>query len=311
MTFIARFLIATLVWLQVGFRIDFAEAANRFLTCATTCTITAIDTTIWGAASGGVGATVPGSGDAVILDAGTCVGGVTCTATMGAGYNPTWQSITMGTCTASTAGCILDLSVNNNNVTLTPGVFSPGASGSTGTRTLKCGSGTFTITASNAILWDVSSATNLTLQCSSATIIFNAGNISTQTFSSAGAQTYGTFQVTGRTNGSVVSILGGSTFSAITMNGQGNIIFPAATTVGTLNIQGTSTSSPVYFAAASASATATITVTSSGTISNAGLARIVIATTAVNATSSFDFGGNSIGGIISPPTGGGGRCIGC
>src|SRR3954469_16922347 len=85
-----------------------AEAANRFLTCTTTCTITAADTSIWGSVSGGTGASVPSTFDDVILDAGTCVAGTTCTATMGAAYNPTWQSFTMSACTASTAGCIFE-----------------------------------------------------------------------------------------------------------------------------------------------------------------------------------------------------------
>src|SRR6185369_2856541 len=121
-----------------------AEAANRFLTCAVTCTITAADTTIWGTTSGGTGASVPGSSDAVILDAATCVGGVTCTATMGAGYNPTWQSITMGACTASTTGCIFDWSANNNNVTLSAATGLN--NNNTGTRTLNMGAGNWTFT---------------------------------------------------------------------------------------------------------------------------------------------------------------------
>jgi len=100
---------------------DLAQAANRFLTCTTACTITAADTSIWGTASGGTGASVPGSGDAVILDGNTCVGGTTCTATMGAAYNPTWQSFDMSACTASTSGCIFD--ANTNSKTMIAAIF--------------------------------------------------------------------------------------------------------------------------------------------------------------------------------------------
>src|SRR6476620_2626099 len=128
---------------------DVAQAANRFLTCATTCTITAIDTSIWGTTTGGTGASVPGASDDVILDGATCVGGTTCTATMGAGYNPTWISVTQSACTASTAGCILDLSANNNNVTVTGSncYTNTGA----GTRTINMGSGTWTCSNNSAI----------------------------------------------------------------------------------------------------------------------------------------------------------------
>src|SRR5262245_672467 len=111
-----------------------ALAANRFAVCTTTCTWDGASTAMWSTTSGGgTGASVPGSGDAVILDAATCVGGTTCTITVNT--NPTIQSLTMGACTASTTGCILDFSVNNNSPTLSV-VPSLSVTG-TGTRNLK------------------------------------------------------------------------------------------------------------------------------------------------------------------------------
>jgi len=69
----------------------------------------------------------PVSADNVTLDAATCVGGTTCTITVNTNFNIT--ALTMGACTASTTGCILDFSINNNNVTLTGGLFDVSGTG--------------------------------------------------------------------------------------------------------------------------------------------------------------------------------------
>ncbi len=245
-----------------------ANAANRFLTCNTTCTITAIDTSIWGTTSGGTGASVPGSSDAVILDAATCVGGVTCTATMGAGYNPTWQSLTMGACTASTTGCILDASANNNNFT-----FNTGSSVSltgTGVRTFNCGSGTFTFTAAQGTYWDVTTKTNLTLSCASATLDFTTtgAQTGTRTFTGNTAFTYGTlkFGNTSGTGGFVTTInFASSTITTLNIDGVCNCRFQTGTgtitNAFTWNAAGSS-SQIESFKSATDGQTATISVAS-------------------------------------------------
>src|SRR5258708_36798458 len=82
-----------------------ASAANRFAVCTTTCTWDGASTAMWSTSSGGAtGASVPGASDPVIFDGSTCVGGTTCTTTVNT--NPTIASLTMGSCTASTTGCI-------------------------------------------------------------------------------------------------------------------------------------------------------------------------------------------------------------
>lgn len=110
----------------------------------------ASDTSHWAATTGGAsGASVPGAADTVTLD-GSSGGG---TVTMGAAYNPTVVSITMGAFTGT-----LDLSVNNNTPTMT--TFS---NTGTATRTLRMGSGTWTLTGSGTTIWSCSDLSNLTL----------------------------------------------------------------------------------------------------------------------------------------------------
>ncbi len=202
-----------------------ASAANRFLTCNTACTITASDTTIWGTTTGGTGASVPTTTDAVILDGATCVGGTTCTATMGAGYNPTWQSITMGACTASTTGCIFDNSVNNSNITLTA---SAGFSGTgAGVRTVKLGTATYTISA-NAGNWSFTTTTNLTYTGTSANIIFT-GTTSSRTFSGGGLS-HGNVTFGASSGGGTYTVAGANTFASLSITAPNYVIFPNGVT---------------------------------------------------------------------------------
>src|SRR6266576_3994950 len=97
-----------------------ADAANRFAVCTTTCTWDGASTAMWSTTSGGAtGASVPGSADAVVIDNASCIGGTTCTITVNTNFNVLSLSITG--CNASTTGCILDFSVNNNTVTIQTG----------------------------------------------------------------------------------------------------------------------------------------------------------------------------------------------
>lgn len=278
-----------------------AEAANRFLTCPTTCTITAIDTTIWGTTSGGVGASVPGSGDAVILDAATCVGGVTCTATMGAGYNPTWQSLTGGTCTASTTGCILDFSVNNNSPTL--GTFDYSG---TGTRTLSMGNGTWTITGTTAQVWGTVTVTNFTLNANSSTVVFSATATGSRQLS-FGAKTYNNITVNNAAASTFLIDMGSSaaaTFNNLTFTNVRAIRLPQGVTFiisGTLTYDGTSTQQGTMY---STSAVTTLSVANANTLNWVLLQNITKAGAgSITAVNSFDGGGNT-GITITGPAGG-------
>ncbi len=220
---------------------DLAQAANRFLTCNTACTITAADTSIWGTVSGGTGATVPTTTDDVILDANTCVGGTTCTATFGAGYNPTWISFTMSLCTASTSGCIVDANTNGNTITLT------GATGfvntGSGTRTLS--GGTWVLSAASVNWNSVASATI----SNSPSVNFSSSSGSGRNFT-GGGKTYGTLTIgAAGSNGSGFTFQSGNnTFGTLTINAPNRISTNASThTVTTMTDVTGSASQQVLF----------------------------------------------------------------
>ncbi|MCC6172057.1 MAG: hypothetical protein IT481_08515 [Gammaproteobacteria bacterium] len=295
------------------------EAANRYATCNTTCTWDASDTSMWGTASGGTGASVPGSSDAVILDTATCVGGTTCTITVNT--TVTVQSITMGTCTASTTGCILDFSVNNNNVTLSAaaGLSCTG----TGTRQLKMGSGTWSFTGIGIVV-DFTTTTNLTLSAASVTIALNAtGTASAQNMTVGTAQSFGTLSVGGNSTGGIIQLTGPSsatlTFANLSFTAPRQLHFTGAGSrvyafTNGFSVNGSSGSyitligsTGVTFPTISSANAMTCTWCAIGGLSFAGGGSLT-------GTSSFDLGGVTVSGggskSINPPTGGGGRVIG-
>ncbi len=288
-----------------------ADAANRFLTCVTACTITAVDTTIWGTTTGGTGASVPGSSDAVILDGATCVGGVTCTATMGAGYNPTWQSITMGACTASTTGCILTFAANNNNITLTA---AQGFSGTgTGTRTLNMGGGIWTISSTTAAttVWTFATTTNLTFSGASATLNFTGTSGLTRTFSGGGLA-YGNVTFSAQSGGAgSFAVTGTNSFVSLTVNGPHSLVFPVATTtITTLSLNGVLTGQ-IGFNSATFGSAATLSVASNApSLTWLGLRDITGAGGATFVGSNCFNLGNVTGITCTIPSSGGGRIIG-
>ncbi len=290
-----------------------ASAANRFLTCNTACTITASDTTIWGTTTGGTGASVPGSSDAVILDGATCVGGTTCTATMGAGYNPTWQSITMGACTASTTGCIFDWSVNNNSPTLTASNAFSGSG--TGTRNFKMGNGTWTISNNTAAstLWTMATTTNLTFTANSSTIVFSGNSTGTLTFNGGGL-TYSTVTFNGASSRGGFIIAGSNTIATLNVAAPNVLGFTNSTTTTVTNafaFVGTS-ANPIDIQSTSFGSAATISIaTGTATLTWGSVRGLTCQGGATfTASNAFDNGFNSGITITGPTSGGGPNIIG-
>lgn len=290
------------------------EAANRFAVCSVTCTWDNASTAMWSTTTGGgTGASVPGASDAVILDAATCVGGVTCTVTVAANVSgTTLQSITMGTCTASTTGCILDFSVNNpNSITLNgAGVNNFSVTG-TGVRTLKLGSTTFTITNTNCNCWDATVTTSFTLNAGTSTIFIGSpGNGNSQTFAGGGLS-YSTVSFGSRTNASKAIVSGSNTIATFLIAAPMSVAFAGTTTqtiTNAINWAGTSSSSMIELDPSS-SAQATLAVAVGSTINWAALRGMTFTGTTVIATNSFDMQSN-VGVTITGPGGGGGRIIG-
>jgi len=283
---------------------DLAQAAQRFLTCNTTCTITAVDTSIWGTTTGGTGASVPGSSDDVVLDGATCVGGTTCTATFGAGYNPTWQALTMSACTASTSGCILDANPNTNTITLT----NSGAYTNTGAGTRTLSGGTWVLS-NNAALWTINASATVTNNPS----VSYTGTGNRRFF--GGGKTYGTVS---NVSGTSFIINGNNTIGTFTPS-PGNSIYlntGVNLTITTItNVTGSSSLQTLFINQDTITATVTITPTNNWTCDWCGFSNITRAGAGtITATNSFDFKGNNTGAsfTITAPSvgGGGGRIIG-
>lgn len=282
---------------------DLAQAASRYLTCTTACTITAADQTIWCSDAGRTTCTVsvPTTTDDVILDASTCVGGTTCTATFGAGYNPTWISVTMSACTASTSGCILDANPNGNTITLTGAnaLINSGA----GTRTVS--GGTWVLSGNTAIM--NFSATATVTNSPSISFTGTGGTSTSRKDFLGGGKTYGTVSFSGNAN-AVVRTGGSNTIGTLTVNGPNRVYWSAGTTntITTITNISASSSSPVLF-------TSDNPVTGVGTLSSGnnwacdwcGFYGMTFSGAGTfSATNSLDFGGNT-NIAITPPSGGG------
>lgn len=282
-----------------------AEAANRFAVCTTTCTWDGSNLTMWSAASGGAtGASVPGAADAVILDAATCVGGTTCTITVNT--NPTVLSITIGACTASTTGCILDFSVNNNSPTVS-GFSITGA----GTRNLKCGSGTFTMTGAGTP-WDAGTTTGLTFNCASATLNFatNAA-FAGQTSFNAGSQSYGTVIFNGtNANGNAFNFNNAATIATLNITAPALVVFSSAITVTNAVNWAGSSSALIQLMTPPNFGTINVTLSAAGGVASwATIRGLVFVTNSLTATNSYNVGGVTNATITSPSFGSG-RIIG-
>lgn len=293
-----------------------ADAAARFAVCTTTCTWDGSSTAMWSTSSGGAtGASVPGSADTVTLDAATCVGGTTCTIIVNTTVNVT--SITFGACTASTAGCILDFATNNNNVTISTTFSGTGI----GTRTLSMGNGVWTFGGGASATWNFLTTTNLTLNINSSTMVWVGASTSLSFF--GGAKTWGALTINANSSNpaTVYQFESGNsannTFASLTVNAPASISFRAGATqtfTGGITVSGSSSSNLVYFYGDGASnVNATIAVGAVSNVAYTAWRDITGATSAINATSSYDLFKATAGlGTLSItlPSSGGGRIIG-
>lgn len=288
-----------------------AEAASRFAVCTVTCTWDGASTAMWSTTTGGgTGASVPGSGDTAIFDGATCVGGVTCTITVNT--NPTIQQITFGACTASTTGCILDFSVNNNNVTLSNAYSNSG----TGTRTLKMGSGTWSLTGGGATIWDQTTGTNLTFDAGTSTIVFSGNSATTGTVALGSTSvTYNNITFNGAALGGGWLFTAGAnqTMAALSIGAPNTLFFTTGSTytISSIATSGGSALSTVALLSNNTSNNSTISdAAGSNTIDFSSIRRITFSGGATfAATNSYNLGANS--GITITGPSGGGRCTGC
>lgn len=292
-----------------------AEAANRFAVCTVTCTWDASSTAMWSTSTGGAtGASVPGTSDAVILDAATCVGGVTCTVTINTTI--TVQSITAGACTASTTGCIIDFSVNNNNVTVTAAVginFS-----GTGTRDIRLGNGTWNITGSGAgSTWGMGTVTNLTFNANSSTINFTPASGSGDQILNFGNKTTNTVTLGPRAGTQLISISSNaSTITTLNITAPNQVSMDQNTTITVTNAMvWTGTRTQPIFLSNSSFTSAAVVSTFSSTATNTCSWCVIMGMTFIGGgtfTANNSFNGlNNSGITFNGPSafGSGGGCI--
>jgi len=280
-----------------------ANAASRFLVaCTATCTWDGSTTSIWSTTSGGGGgASVPGSSDTVTLDANTCTGGLTCTITVNTTVNVT--SITMGACTGTTTGCILDFSVNNNAVTVQ--TFSGTG---TGTRNLKMGNGVWAVTGTGTV-WQMSTTTNLTFNANSSNITFTAVSSTTRTMQTGGL-TYSTITISANSSLGLFSFAAAASMTALAISSPNYVSFNAGSTytiTNALSINGTSLSSLVELFSSSLTTQATISSANNGTFTYTAFNGLAFTGGGIfMASNSISLTNNTGITITAPQTGGGG-----
>ncbi len=128
-----------------------------------------------------------------------------------------------------------DLTVNNG-LTLTQGTLKANgqnvaaksvSSSNSNTRTLSLGTGTWTLSGTGTV-WDVSTATNLTLNASTSLITISDTSSAAKTFA-GGGKIYNNLSITGGGSGSA-TLTGANTWNSFTINAPKTVIFPAGVT---------------------------------------------------------------------------------
>ncbi len=288
-----------------------ANATAKFLVlCTTSCTWDNTNDAIWSLSSGGLNNTThPVAGDTVTLDASTCVGGVTCTITVNA--NLSMASLTMGTCTASTTGCILDFSANNNNVTLAASGQSNALNISgTGTRNLKMGNGTWTMSSTSGTnMINAGNITNLTFTANSSLIVLNMTNGVSGAAFNGNTLTFNSLTVNANTSKGSLTISAG-TITTLAINGFNRILFAQASlTIGTWTMIGTSSAPISVFGCCENGSTAATINNSTSTSAWVGMRGVSCGGAGtLTMNNSLDEGDNA-GCVINAPNTAAGSCI--
>jgi hypothetical protein len=290
-----------------------ADAATCFWVGGTASWSTA-NAASWSSSSGGTASTCAATGgipkqaaDTATFDGSSGGGTVTVDSTMN---GTTLTAITSGAFTGT-----IDFSVNNPSMTM--GQF---VSNGSGTRTLKMGSGTFTLITIAGIIpvVDFSTITGLTFTAGTSTfsIQLNQGAVLTHTFI-GGGQTFANVSVSGGSiPGTWLQINNSNTFGTLAVTAPASILLNTNTTLTITNaftLAGSSSSSMVFLGTYNPQSTQKGTISiASGTATCAWCAiqNLTFSGGATfSATNSIDLQGNT-GISISGPSGGGGHIIG-
>lgn len=248
----------------------------------------------WSTSTGGANNTThPVAGDAVTIDGASGAG----TITMGA------VTIACTSITCGAMGMTLDGSVNNPTVNLTGSFNGSG----TGTRTIKLGNGTWTITSGAITPWNMGTTTGLTFAANSSTISLTPSANALNNFAGGGL-TYNTLTLNAGT-GSALNISGANTFATLNISPTLSVGFPGTTTTtitNAFNWAGTS-SNQLGIQSATMGTTATVSCASgSPTMAWAFVHDVTFSGGATfTATNSFNGGHNSGITITAPSSGSG------
>jgi len=201
---------------------------------------------------------VPTSSDVAIFNSTSGGGTVTVDSPNGAGIVDV-QQITMG----QFSGGTLDFSVNNNNVTLQ--VYS---NSNISTRTIKMGSGAWTITgANNARVWDMAVTTNGTCDTGTASLTFtnSSPNFGWATMALCNF-TNNTVTIGPLTGGGYILIDNGPTIGTLVASPPANImIWVNVNIINAINWTGTS-SNPINLFAFDSGIAASLSLSTAGTM---------------------------------------------
>ncbi len=260
------------------------------------------DTTHWASGTGGSASTCAATGgyphnsaDSATLDGASGGGTVTLDVDVNIGVGGlTWGAFT---------GTIDNSSANHN---FTMGLFSGTGAG---TRTFKCGSGTFTINASTGTPLSMGTVTGLTFTCGSGNFVVVAG--SSAVTLAAGGLTYGSLAL-----GSAVgtyTISGANTFTTFSVTAPISVYFTSVTTNTITNAMtwtGASVNA-ILIAATSLGTAATLSLGAASTATWTGFRDITVSGAgSMTATSALNLGNNTNISITPPATGGGGSFVG-
>lgn len=286
-----------------------AEAAARFAVCTTACTWNNVSTAMWSTTSGGAtGASPPVAGDGVTLDGATCVGGTTCTITVAADL--AMSVLVMGACTAATTGCILDFSINNNNITFNAsGQANALNISGTGTRTLKMGNGTWTFaSASGTTVINAGTTTNLTFAANSSSIVTNMTNSVSAAGLDGSTLTFNNITMNANSNKGSFTVNAGA-ISTLTVNGFNRLIFgQASLSIGTWTMTGTGTN-PVSVTGCCENGNTIVTMTNISTSTWVGMRGISCAGTGAASPFNNSLNEGTNGCTVSAPNAGTSACI--
>lgn len=267
---------------------------------------TTTNTSNWAGSStatcGSGGSSVPGTSDAITLDANSLSGTIRPAATI-----TNFQSLTSSAFTGT-----LDFNVNNPSFTMSANPSWTDAA--TGVHTINMGSGTWTFSLTSGTAISISTGANLTLNANTSTILLSATATATRSLTVAGTRTFNNFTVNNSVmNPFVISLSNASTtvFNNVTFTNVQFVLTAAAGTFtinGTWTWDGTSSKQGILYANGGVS---TITVANANTLSYLAINGVTKAGAgSITANNSFDAGGNT-SVTINAPAGGGARCIGC